>query len=264
MHAVILATGPGVRIRPFPTAIPAPLLPVSDTACLIDVQLRQLAQCGFRSVTVLADRHLPMLELHLDAVAPAGPTTQVVRADSRLGPFGALVALSAASPAVVPPSFVVVTASVLTDLPFDRLLTAHRASGGLLTIGTVEHDERMTRARVRAERGRAVGYRPVEVDRHEIDAGVYAVSRELLRRYQGEVVAGFEDLARDLLAVDTPLQVFRHDGRWVDLGDPVGYHQALRTGVDLPGQGEDRADVDLRERPDEARGTGVRPTAATS
>ena len=52
MHAVILAGGKGVRLRPYTTRLPKPLVPIGDEFSILDIVLRQLSQHGFDSVTL--------------------------------------------------------------------------------------------------------------------------------------------------------------------------------------------------------------------
>ena len=47
MHAVILAGGKGVRLRPYTTALPKPLVPIGDEYSILEIILRQLAAQGF-------------------------------------------------------------------------------------------------------------------------------------------------------------------------------------------------------------------------
>lgn len=43
MHAVILAGGKGVRLRPYTTALPKPLVPIGDQHAILEIVLRQLS-----------------------------------------------------------------------------------------------------------------------------------------------------------------------------------------------------------------------------
>ena len=60
MHAVILAGGRGVRLRPYTTAFPKPLVPIGDEYAIIEIVLRQLRDHGFTGVTI-AIGHLGQL-----------------------------------------------------------------------------------------------------------------------------------------------------------------------------------------------------------
>ena len=54
MHAVILAGGKGVRLRPYTTTLPKPLVPIGDSHAILEIVLHQLSAYGFRSVTLAA------------------------------------------------------------------------------------------------------------------------------------------------------------------------------------------------------------------
>jgi len=60
MRAIILAGGKGTRLRPYTTLIPKPLVPLGGETSVIEIIIKQLAQHGFKRVTV-AVNHLSNL-----------------------------------------------------------------------------------------------------------------------------------------------------------------------------------------------------------
>ena len=60
MHAVILAGGKGLRLRPYTTALPKPLVPIGDRYVILEILLQQLGSQGFTDVTI-AINHLGRL-----------------------------------------------------------------------------------------------------------------------------------------------------------------------------------------------------------
>ena len=71
-HAVILAGGKGVRLRPYTTNIPKPLVPIGDQYAVLEIVLRQLAFQGFKRATIAAG-------------VPAGTSTPFHASASYLG-----------------------------------------------------------------------------------------------------------------------------------------------------------------------------------
>jgi len=52
MHAVILAGGKGIRLRPYTTRLPKPLVPIGEDYSILEIALCQLARSGFGQVTL--------------------------------------------------------------------------------------------------------------------------------------------------------------------------------------------------------------------
>ena len=48
MHVAILAGGRGVRLRPYTTALPKPLMPIGDEYAILDIILQQLKAQGLQ------------------------------------------------------------------------------------------------------------------------------------------------------------------------------------------------------------------------
>ena len=44
MHAVIMAGGKGVRLKPYTTTLPKPLVPIGDEHAIVEIVLQQLAR----------------------------------------------------------------------------------------------------------------------------------------------------------------------------------------------------------------------------
>jgi NDP-sugar pyrophosphorylase family protein len=132
MHAVIMAGGKGVRLRPYTTSLPKPLVPIGDNHVILDIILEQLAQCGFRSVT-LAINHLGrLIRAYVGDGSAWGLDIDYVQEELPLSTCGPLFGMTN-----LPEVFLVMNGDVLTDLHFGELLQTHRDSGAPLTVATV-------------------------------------------------------------------------------------------------------------------------------
>src|SRR3954447_18537221 len=133
MHAVILARGKGVRLRPYTTSLPKPLVPIGERYSILEIIMRQLSWHGFRTVT-LAIGHLGHL---IRAYVGDGSQWGLDRVDyateeSPLGTIGPLLTMRE----TLPEHFLVMNGDILTDIDFGDLLRTHRASGASLTVAT--------------------------------------------------------------------------------------------------------------------------------
>ncbi|MFB7511053.1 sugar phosphate nucleotidyltransferase, partial [Streptomyces broussonetiae] len=132
MHAVILAGGKGVRLRPYTTALPKPLVPIGDQHAILEIVLRQLSTAGFTRCT-LAIGHLgEIIRAYVGDGSQWGMAVDYATEESPLGTLGPLLNLKDR----LPDSFLVMNGDVLTDLDFAAVLRRHQETNAPLTIAT--------------------------------------------------------------------------------------------------------------------------------
>ena len=132
MHAVILAGGKGVRLRPYTTSLPKPLVPIGDQYSILEIIMRQLAQQGFQTVT-LAIGHLgQLIRAYVGDGSQWGMKVDYAVEESPLGTIGPLLMLRER----LPEHFLVMNGDILTDLDFGDLLAQHRRAAAPLTVAT--------------------------------------------------------------------------------------------------------------------------------
>jgi NDP-sugar pyrophosphorylase family protein len=222
MHVAILAGGRGVRLRPYTTALPKPLVPIGEQYAILDIILQQLRGQGFSRVT-LAIGHLGSLirafvgdgsrwDLDVDYSEEERPL-------STIGPV--LNFLDR-----LPEHFLIMNGDVLTDLDYATLLDAHRASGAPLTVATYARHVKIDFGTLESLDGEIVKFVEKPTLRYEVSMGIYAVSRSTLARYPREKPFGFDDLMLDLLGRGEPPKAYEFDGYWLDIGRPDDYDEA--------------------------------------
>src|SRR5262245_5579723 len=82
MRAIVLSAGLGCRLRPTTDTLPKCLLPVNLDHPVLELQLRALAQCGIRRITVMVGYGAEKVERFLALRSPAGLDVQ-----TRYNPF---------------------------------------------------------------------------------------------------------------------------------------------------------------------------------
>lgn len=229
MHAVILAGGKGVRLRPYTTTLPKPLVPIGDSHAILEIVLHQLSAYGFRSVT-LAINHLGRLirafvgdgsrwDMEIDYVEETVPLSTV-------GPLFALRNR-------LPEQFLVMNGDVLTNLDFGDLLQAHVVSGAPLTVATVLRSAKIDFGVLEVNDAKIVGFSEKPSLTYQVSMGVYAMSRTTIEPYPDGLAFGFDQLILDLLGQRRPPASYPFDGYWLDIGRPDDYDEANRVFASL-------------------------------
>ncbi|MEV8086464.1 nucleotidyltransferase family protein [Streptomyces nigra] len=222
MHAVILAGGKGVRLRPYTTALPKPLVPIGDQHAILEIVLRQLSTAGFTRCT-LAIGHLgEIIRAYVGDGSQWGMNVDYALEESPLGTMGPLLALRDR----LPEHFLVMNGDVLTDLDYADVLRSHEASGTPLTIATYARKVHIDFGVLTTDASRVVAFTEKPSIDYRVSMGVYGVSRATLDGYTPGLPLGFDELVTDLLAAGRPPHAYDFDGYWLDIGRPDDYDRA--------------------------------------
>jgi mannose-1-phosphate guanylyltransferase len=225
-HAVILAGGKGVRLRPYTTSLPKPLVPLGDECAILEVVLHQLAWAGVRTVSIAVGHLGQLIRALVGDGSRWGLEVDYWEEESPLGTVGPLVQHRDE----LPEDFLVMNGDILTDIPFAALLERHAATEADVTVASygrevkiefgvldlAEHDDTI------------IGFREKPSFDYIVSMGVYALARRVLQRFEPGLPLGFDDLLLDQLRHGKPLQTFRFEGFWLDIGNPDDYDRANR------------------------------------
>ncbi|WP_433888083.1 sugar phosphate nucleotidyltransferase [Streptomyces sp. CA-111067] len=222
MHAVILAGGKGIRLRPYTTALPKPLVPIGDSHAILEIVLRQLAGCGYRRCTIAIGHLGNIIRAYVGDGSQWGIDVDYVTEDSPLGTMGPLLAMTGQ----LPQDFLVMNGDILTDLDFAEVLRGHRGSGAPLTIATYQRTVSIDFGVLTTDGGQVVGFTEKPTMDYRVSMGVYGLSLATLAGYTPGLPLGFDELVLDLLAAGRPPRAHDFDGYWLDIGRPDDYDRA--------------------------------------
>lgn len=222
MHAVILAGGKGVRLRPYTTALPKPLVPIGDQHAILEIVLRQLASAGFTSCTIAIGHLGHIIRAYVGNGARWGLRVGYSTEDSPLGTMGPLLTMMDR----LPEHFLVMNGDILTDLDYADVLNNHRASGAPLTIATYAREVRIDFGVLTTDSQRVVAFTEKPSVDYRVSMGVYGLTRDTLASYTPGLPLGFDELVLDLLKAETPPHAYDFDGYWLDIGRPDDYDRA--------------------------------------
>lgn len=220
-EAFILAGGKGVRLRPYTTLIPKPLVPIGDYS-ILEIVLRQLATCGFTKA-ILAIGHLGhLIHAYVGDGSQWGIEVEYLHEESPLGTIGPILTSLDGRP----DNFLIMNGDVLTDIDFADVLETQIESGAPLTVATYQRDHRVDFGVLDIDHDHVTRFREKPTYTYSVSMGVYAVSAATLRQYEPGLPFGFDDLILDLLARDLQPVTYPYSGFWLDIGRPDDYDRA--------------------------------------
>jgi len=229
MHAVILAGGKGIRLRPYTTALPKPLVPVGERFTILEIILQQLASQSFESVTLCINHLGRLIKAFVGDGSRWGLRVEYVEETIALSTVGPLFGIKDR----LPEQFLVMNGDVLTDLDYADLLHSHELSMDQLTVATYQRSVKIDFGVLSVEADRLVGFTEKPTYNYRVSMGVYGMSRSTLDPYPAGLPFGFDQLVLDLLDREEFPASYEFDGFWLDIGRPDDYDEANRTFADL-------------------------------
>jgi NDP-sugar pyrophosphorylase family protein len=223
MRAVILAGGLGMRLRPYTTILPKPLLPVGERP-VIEHVLRRLASFGVHRVDLSVAHLGELIRVYLSEATdlPRELDLHWHWEDEPLGTAGALNAIPD-----LQGTFIVMNGDILTTLDFNELLEVHRRTGAILTIAMHAKQVDIDLGVIEATDDFITGYIEKPSLRYDVSMGIYVYEAAALK-YLPSGAFQFPDLVKRLITAGEPVAAYRSEADWFDIGTFPEYERAVR------------------------------------
>lgn len=134
LQAVIMAGGPGTRLRPLTETLPKPMLPVGGRP-LMEITIEQLRTAGIKRVSVSTHFNGEKITEHFGDGREFGVEINYVAEEQPLGTAGALGLLERPTGTML-----VINGDILTDVNFRTMLAFHREHQADLTMAVRRYD----------------------------------------------------------------------------------------------------------------------------
>lgn len=228
----MLAGGKGTRLWPYTVVLPKPLVPIGEYPVL-ELILRQLRRAGFERVTLAVNHRANLIQAFFGDGSEWGLQVDYSKEETPLSTVAPLRLIED-----LPETFLLMNGDVLSDLDYGMLCRYHQASGAPFTVAA-------------AKRRQVVDYGVLQVDPsghtltgfaekptadYDVSMGIYVVNRPIVSTIPAGRPYGFDHLMTDLLGRRERINVYRHDGYWVDIGRPDDYAQAVDDFERNPGR----------------------------
>lgn len=222
MKAVIQAGGKGTRLRPYTSVLPKPLMPIGARPVLEHL-LKWLRRSGIRDVCVTTGYLGHLIRSFCGNGQQWDLNITYTQEVEPLGTIGALSLLKDK----LDETFLVLNGDLLTDLNIMAFAACHRRSGGLLTIATTTRSTKMEFGVIDIDPSdRLTIFREKPTLLNRVSMGAYFMEPEILEYIPPDMPFGVDDLVHCMLDRSAQVQIFKHQGLWLDIGNVEDFHKA--------------------------------------
>lgn len=212
-QAIILAGGQGMRLRPYTTILPKPLMPLGDYP-IAEVIIRQLKRAGLKNITISTGHLAELIEAYFGDGKKWGVNIRYVREQTPLGTAGALKLVR-----VWEDDVLVINGDVLTDINFKELMVWHRRHKAMATITIKKRVVKTNFGVIDADaEGNLTTY--IEKPEHQshVSMGIYILQKSCKRFLKPGQAIGMPDLLLNMKAAGHRIQCHKTRAMWLDLG----------------------------------------------
>lgn len=223
MTAVLMAGGLGSRLAPLTDDCPKPLLEMGNKPILTHI-IEHLRDQGVRRFVLSVNYLAEMLVNHYGDGSELDVFIDYVHETKRMGTGGAL---SLVDPQALSDNFLVLNGDILNDVNISELSTAHQFGGWQATMVVREHSYTIPYGVVRsADDGSFEGAEEKPTMHYRINAGIYMLSKSVLKAVPGGIFYDLPTLFDDLPRHGMRGGTYTHPGRWIDIGNVADFNRA--------------------------------------
>ena len=221
-QAVVLAGGHGTRLRPYTTAFPKPLMPIGEHP-ILELVIRQLAQHGFRDITLAVGHLAELIMAYCGDGARWGVRLRYSREEQPLGTAGPLSLLEGQ----LSHPFLLMNGDLLTDLDLGGLMDFHASRDSIATVALARRSVQIDFGVVHLDdQQRLTGWSEKPELSYLVSAGIYAFDPGALEYVPAGERFDLPQLVMRLVEKGELVNTYIHEGYWLDIGRPEDYQRA--------------------------------------
>ena len=220
-NAVILAGGLGKRLHPYTVVLPKPLMPIEKYPVL-EIIIMQLSRHGFTNITLAVNHQADIIRAYFGSGEKWGVNIDYSLESTPLGTMGPLKIMKN-----LPDNFLIMNGDILTDIDFDKMYQKHTDSKAIFSIASTQRLTKIDYGVLQVEKNKLKLLKEKPEYTYEVSTGVYMASNKILKYIEENRLFGFDELMNVLISMKLDVNVFRHDGYWLDIGRPDDYIRAI-------------------------------------
>lgn len=210
---VLMAGGPGSRLRPLTDNCPKPMLNVGGKP-ILETILENFLEQGFSNFYISVNYMAETIINYFGDGSRWGASIEYLHEDKRLGTAGSLSLLR--SPPDQP--IFVMNGDLLTKARFDAMLQFHKEHLASATMAVREYDFQVPYGVVRLNDGRIDCIDEKPVHKFFVNAGIYILSPDVMQHLSGHQYLDMPDLFDMVTAEGKTAAAFPLREYWLDIG----------------------------------------------
>ena len=222
MKAVILAGGKAIRLRPYTTNFPKPLMPIGERP-ILEIVIQRLKDFGITDIIISTGYLGEMIRVFFMDGSKFGVKITYSEEKEPLGTAGPLNLLRDQ----LDDTFILMNGDVLTDLDFGQFISFHRLHKAQTTISL-------------SKRAFLIDFGVIDIDDYSyfkawkekptfeylISTGIYLFEPETLNILPPKGCLNVPDFIQRLRKKNYMVLGYVHNGYWLDIGKPADYEKA--------------------------------------
>ncbi|MEX2549133.1 MAG: NDP-sugar synthase [Nitriliruptoraceae bacterium] len=230
-EAMIVAGGPGTRLRPLTATVPKPLLPFCGEPFLAGV-LARLADAGIRRVWLVVGADPQPFRILQPVAAELDLTLEVVPEPTPLDTAGGVRSVIERCDGAT----LVLNGDVLTDVDLAAVGRRHLDAGAAATLVLTRVEDTSTFGVCLLEGTRITGFvekpAPGTLPEHDtVNAGTYVLEPDVLARFPRGPLSFERTVFPTLVAEGQHVEGVVSEAAWADLGTPDRYLEGHRLAL---------------------------------
>lgn len=225
MRAIVLAGGKGVRLRPYTTLIPKPLVPLGGKISVLEIVLTQLSKAGFTRVTLAVNHLSHLIMSYFGDGSRWGIEIDYSLEDYPLSTIGPLTLIDD-----LPENFLVMNGDILCDLNYKDFYDLHTQQSADVTVSTYRREVSIDFGVIEVDANNCLcDFKEKPKYYFDVSMGIYCISKTAIDRLVKGQIYGFDNLMLDGLRNKNKINIYPFDGFWLDIGRPEDYENADRN-----------------------------------
>lgn len=221
VHAVIMAGGKGLRLRPLTDKTPKPMLPLGDKP-IIEHNIDRLISFGIESFTISVRYLSDQIITYFGDGSNKGVSIKYIEEDKPLGTIGCLSMIERFKEK----SVIVLNSDIFSNIDFEDFYLAFETSSADMAVASIPYTVDIPYAIMELDNDNIISFREKPKNTYYANAGIYLMKKEVLSLIPKNSFFNATDLMNSVIANKGKLIHRPIKGYWIDIGKHDDYNRA--------------------------------------